>query len=231
MPGSYIVAGARTPIGKMSGALAGVQRRRARWLRDQGRARARRRVARRGRARHHGPGAHGRPGPGAVAAGRRQGRHPDERAERQHQQGLPLGPQHHLPRRPDDRCRRGRHRRRRRHGEHDERAVPGRGRSRRVPLRQHRARRRDHQGRPVVRVRRLPHGPRHRALHRRRHHPRAAGRPGDEVERAGRQRDQGRASRRRDRPGQHPAAQGRADPRRDRRRRAPRHHDGVASPG
>ena len=80
MAGSYIVAGARTPIGKMSGALASLQRRRTRRVRHQGRARARRRRARRGRARDHGPGADGRAGPGAGAPGGRQGRHPDERA-------------------------------------------------------------------------------------------------------------------------------------------------------
>ena len=70
---------------------------------------------------------------------------------------------------------------RRWHGEHDQRAVPRCGCPRRLPLRQRRARRRDHQGRAVVRVRRLPDGPRHRALHRRRHQPRAAGRDRDEV--------------------------------------------------
>ena len=43
MAGSYIVAGARTPIGKMSGALASLERRRSRRVRHQGRARARRR--------------------------------------------------------------------------------------------------------------------------------------------------------------------------------------------
>ena len=141
-----------------------VQRRRSRWAGDQGRPRASRRRARGGRARADGPGADGRPGPGAVAAGGRQGRHPDERAERQHQQGLPVGAQHDLPRRPDDRRRRGRHRHRRWHGEHDQRAVPRRRCARRLPLRQHRARRRDHHGRSVVRVRRLPDGSRHRAL-------------------------------------------------------------------
>jgi acetyl-CoA C-acetyltransferase len=40
------------------------------------------------------------------------------------------------------------------------------------------------------------------------HHPRAAGRSGDEVERASSQRDQGRPVRRRDRRGEHPTAQG-----------------------
>ena len=43
--------------------------------------------------------------------------------------------------------------------------VPGRRRPRRVPLRQRRAARRHHRRRAVVRLRRLPDGPRHRALH------------------------------------------------------------------
>ena len=42
------------------------------------------------------------------------------------------------------------------------------------------------------------------------------------------ERDQGRSFRRRDRAGGHPAAQGRADAGRDRRGRAPGHHHGVA---
>ena len=40
------------------------------------------------------------------------------------------------------------------------------GCARRVPLRQHRTARRDHRRRAVVRVRRLPDGPRHRSVHR-----------------------------------------------------------------
>ena len=70
--------------------------------------------------------------------------------------------------------------------------------------------RRDHRRRPVVRVRRLPDGPRHRALHRRR--ASAASAQDDlrrAVARAGGERDQGRPSRRRDRAGVDPAAQGR----------------------
>ena len=86
----------------------------------------------------------------------------------QRQQGVPVRAQRDLPRRPDDRRRRGRHRRGRRHGVDDQRAVPRRRRPRRLPLRQRRAARRDHRRRAVVRVRRLPDGPRHRALHRRR---------------------------------------------------------------
>ena len=60
-------------------------------------------------------------------------------------------------------------------------------------------RRRDHHRRPVVRVRRLPDGSRHRALRRRRDQPRGAGRARAEVARAGGRRDQGRPLRRRDR--------------------------------
>ena len=155
-----------------------------------------------------GPGADGRPGPGAEPPGCGQGGHPDARAGGQRQQGLPVGPQRHLPRRPDDRRRRGRHRRRRRDGVDDERALPCRGRPWRLPVRQHRAARLDHRRWAVVRVRRLPDGSRHRALHGRRHQPRAAGRVRRAVARAGRQRDQGRPARRRDRAGVDPAAQG-----------------------
>ena len=84
-------------------------------------------------------------------------------------------------------------------------------------------RRRDHRRRPVVRLRRLPHGPRHRALRRRHDQPRGAGRARRHVARAGGQRDQGRPLRRRDRTGVAAAAQGRPDRRRDRRGRPPRH--------
>ena len=121
--GFVIVAGARTPIGKMSGAFASLLRGRPRGGRDQGRARARRRRARRGRARADGPGADGRARPGSGPPGRGQGRHPDERARRSTSTRCACRAQHHLPRRPDDRRRRGRHRRRRRHGVDDQRAL------------------------------------------------------------------------------------------------------------
>ena len=78
--------------------------------------------------------------------------------------------------------------------------VPRRRRPRRVPLRQRRAARRHHRRRPVVRVRRVPDGPRHRALHGRH---RSAGSEQDElgraVARAGGGGDQGGSARRRDR--------------------------------
>ena len=126
MPGSYIVAGARTPIGKMSGALASLS------AADLGGAAIAAALERagvasgRGRSRRDRPGADGRPGPGAQPAGGGQGRHPDVDAVGERQQGLPLRTQRDLPRRPDDRRRGRRHRRRRRHGVDDQRAVPRR---------------------------------------------------------------------------------------------------------
>ena len=56
--------------------------------------------------------------------GRRQGRHPDDRAGHHRQQGVPVRAQHHLPGRPADQRRRGRHRRGRRHGVDDPGALP-----------------------------------------------------------------------------------------------------------
>ena len=237
--GSYIVAGARTPIGKMSGALASLTAVDLGAHAIAAAPRTGRRGARRGRPRDHGPGAHGRPGPGAVAPGRREGRHPQVGPRRQRQQGVPVGPQHDLPRQPDDRRRRRRHRGGRRHGVDDQRAVPRRRRPGRLPLRQHRAARRDHRRRPVVRVRRLPDGPRHRAVHGGIDQPRGAGRVRRPVARAGRRRDQGRPPGRRDRAGVDPAAPSQRRARRARRHRArrgrPARHDGReprrAAPG
>ena len=229
MPGSYIVAGARTPIGKMSGALASLQRRRARRLRHQGRARAGRRRARGGRPRDHGPGAHGRPGPGAGPPGR--GRRPASRCacpsvnvNKVCLSGLNaiyLADQMIAA------------------GEADIVVAGGMESMTNAPYLAAGARGGFRYGnaeladaiikrRPVVRVRRLPDGPRHRAATRPAAISRdAAGRGRGEVARAGRQRHQGRPPRRRDRPGADPAAQGRPDPRRDRRGRAPGHDDGV----
>ena len=79
MPGSVIVSSARTPIGKLSGALASLAPPTS-AARDQGGARAGRRGAGAGRLRDHGPGAPGRAGPDHRAPGRGQGRHPDDRA-------------------------------------------------------------------------------------------------------------------------------------------------------
>ncbi len=80
-----------------------------------------------------------------------------------------------------------------------------------LSLRQHRARRRDHQRWSVVCVRRVPDGSRHRALLGRRDHPRAARRCRDEVQRTRRERNQGRPIRRGDHPRQHCPEARRAD--------------------
>ena len=82
------------------------------------------------------------------------------------QQGVPVGLERGVPRRPDDPGGRRRDRRRRRHGVDDERAVPAAEGAGRLPDGQRRARRLADQGRPVVRVRRGPHGHRHGALQR-----------------------------------------------------------------
>ena len=166
MAGSVIVAGARTPIGKLSGALGGVRRHRPRWLRHQGRPRAGRGRARPGRLRVHGPGAAGRRRPDHRPPGRGQRRHPHDRARHHRQQGVPVGPQHHLPGRPDDPGRRGRHRRRRWHGVDDQGAVPAPGRPRRLPARRQDRRRLDDVRRPVLRLRPGGHGRRHREVRR-----------------------------------------------------------------
>ena len=114
MPGSYIVAGARTPIGKMSGALASLS------AADLGGIAIAAALERAGVAPdevdHVIMGQVLMAGQGqvpsrqaAVKAG-----HPDARPGGQRQQGLPVRAQRDLPRRPDDRRRRGRHRRGRR---------------------------------------------------------------------------------------------------------------------
>ncbi len=128
------------------------------------------------------------------------------------QQGLPLGHQRPLPRRPDDPGRRRRRRRRRRHGVDDERAVPAPRSASRVPNGQRRDRRLDDPRRPLVRVRRRAHGHRDREVLRRDGRASPARRMDEmrcEEPRAGRGRPEGRPVQRRDRRSRDPAAQGR----------------------
>ena len=202
MPGSVIVAGARTPIGKLSGALAGFTADGARRLRDQGRARARRRQ-RPSRSTTCSWARCCRPGQGQITARQAAVKAgiPMTVAGDDHQQGVPLGPQRDLPRRPDDPGRRRRGRGRRRHGVDDERAATS------CPA--PRAGYRNGDGelvdsmivrRPVVRVRRRAMGAGTEKyagvgdITRER-----AGRARGEEPRARRRRDQGRPLRRRDR--------------------------------
>ena len=126
-------------------------------------------------------------------------------------------------------ARRGRHRRRRRHGVDDPGAVPPARRPRRLPHRRPEGRRLDDVRRPLLRLRPGRHGRRHREVRRvGRPRPRAAGRARRQVPRAGRPRRQGRPVRQRDRQGRDPAAQGRPGGLRHRRGRPRRHHRRVA---
>ena len=164
MPGSVIVGGARTPIGKLSGALAGFTRRWTSAASPSRRRCAGRYHRRPGRLRVHGPGAPGRRRADHRPPGRGQGRHPDDRARDDDQQGVPLRAQRDLPRRPDDRGRRGRRRRRRRHGVDDQRPLPAARGPRRLPLRRQQARRLDVHDGLFCAFDQRAHGRRHREL-------------------------------------------------------------------
>ena len=229
MAEAVIVAGARTPIGKLSGALAGFTAMDlggfaiAEALSRAGR------LARSGRLRAHGPGDSGRPGPDHGPPGRGQGRDPDVRSGQHHQQGLPVGTQHDLPGRPDDPRRRGRHRRGRRHGVDDPGALPPAGRPCGLPHRRRGARRLHDVRRPHRRLRPHRHGTVDRAAQPEdRHLPGAPGRLLGRQPREGRRRGQGRPAGRGDRPGAGSPAQGRPAAGRHRRGRAAGHHGRVA---
>ena len=193
MPGSVIVSTARTPIGKLSGALASFS---AMDLGGDaiGAALERGGVGPgAGRLRDHGPRPAGRAGPDHRPPGRGEGRDPDERAGDHDQQGLPVGHQRAVPGGPDDPGGRRRSGRRRRHGVHDQRAVPAAQGPGRLPDGQRRADRLADPRRSLVRLRRGAHGRRHRAVHRqlRWPHPRAPGRVRGEEPRARRVGDEG----------------------------------------
>ena len=124
MPGSVIVAGARTPIGKLSGALASFT------ATDLGGLAIKAALERAG----VGPdqvdyvfmGQVLQAGQGQITARQAAVKAgiPMTVPADHDQQGVPLGHQRDLPRRPDDPGRRRRHRGRRRHGVDDQRAVP-----------------------------------------------------------------------------------------------------------
>ena len=123
-PVSVIVAGARTPIGRLLGGLKDLSAADLGGVAIKG-ALEKAGVCRRpGRLRDHGPGHPGRRRPDHRPPGRRQGRHPDERPLDHHQQGLPLRHQRDRAGRPADPRRRARDRRRRRHGVDDQGPAP-----------------------------------------------------------------------------------------------------------
>ena len=124
MSGTVIVAGARTPIGKLSGALGGFA---ATELGGFAIAGA---LERAGitpdQVDYVFMGQVILAGAGQITARQAavQGRDPHDRAGHHRQQGLPVGPQRHLPGRPLDQRRRGRHRGGRGHGVDDPGALP-----------------------------------------------------------------------------------------------------------
>ncbi len=226
MPGSVIVAGARTPIGKLSGALAGFTGHGPRRVRHQGGARAGR----------HQPASRSttcswarcsRPaGPDHGPPGRGQGRHPDDRARHHHQQGLPSGLNSiYLADQMISA------------GEADIVVAGGMESMTQAPHLLPGAREGYRIGDAtlvdsmmfdglfcafdVVR-----HGRRHREVHRRRrhHHPRDRRTRSPPTPTSGPRPPSRRALRRRDRQRRGAPAQGRPDHRRHRRGRAPRHH-------
>ncbi len=157
---AYLVSAARTPIGKLGGALAGVPATTA----------GRRRHSRCGGARRPGPGDRGDrrrpdgPGPpgggrpGAGAPGRARGRTPGSDPGHDDQPGLRLRPQGDHAGRRRDPGRRRRARRGRWHGEHERGALPAARGALRLPARERRGGRLDGRRRPLVRSRGLPHG-------------------------------------------------------------------------
>ena len=150
---SVIVAGARTPMGRLLGSLksfSGADLGGVAIKAALDRAGHRRRP---GAVRDHGPGAPGRGRADPGAPGGRQGRHPDERPRAHHQQGVSLRPRRHRARRPADPRRRVRRRRRGRPGVHDQRPAPAAEVPRGLQVRRRRDARRDGVRRPDRRLR------------------------------------------------------------------------------
>ena len=124
MTGSVIVGSARTPIGKLSGAFAGLS------AMDLGGIAIKRALERAGIGAEQVDyvlmGQVLQAGAGQITARQAavERRRPDDGSGDDDQQGVPLGHQRDLPRRPDDPERRRRSGGRGRHGVDDERALP-----------------------------------------------------------------------------------------------------------
>ena len=166
MAEAVIVAGARTPIGKLSGALAGFTGHGPRGFRHRGGVVSVPGCRPTRSTTCYGPGHPRRPGPDHGPPGGGEGRYPHVRPGQHHQQGLPLRPQHDLPGRPDDPRRRCRHRGGRRHGVDDPGPLPAARGPRRLPHRRRRPDRLHDVRRPHRRLRPHRDGPVHRAAQR-----------------------------------------------------------------
>ena len=166
MAEAVIVAGARTPIGKLSGALAGFT------AMDLGGLAIAEALSRAGvspdQVDYVLMGQVILAGQGQITARQAAVRAgiPMSRPGQHHQQGVPLGPQHDLPGRPDDPRRRRRHRGGRRHGVDDPGALPAARRPGRLPHRRRRPGRLHDVRRPDRRLRPHRDGPVHRAAQR-----------------------------------------------------------------
>ena len=156
MPKTVILGAARTPIGKLGGGLSTID---ATELGATAITAALERAdvaPERGAARRHGPGPPGRPGPDPLAPGPDQGRDPQGGLQRDHQQGVRLGPARLGPARPGDPRGRRRGRRRRRHGVDVARALPAAPGALRLPHGRRQGARRDGPRRPHQPLQRAP---------------------------------------------------------------------------
>ena len=230
MSGTVIVAGARTPIGRLLGGLKALSAADLGGVAIKGALEQAGRRAGPGRLRDHGPGHPGR-------------RRPDPRPQAGVAGGIPMtvpaltinkvclsGPERDRAGRPADPRRRVRDRRRRRHGVDDQRPAPAAEVARGLQVRRHHAGRLDGLRRALRPVRPAGDGRADRGLQR----------PHTELTReeqdafaaalapAGRRGLEERRLRRRDRPGLDPAAQGRPGRGHRRRGRPRRHHRRVA---
>ena len=211
MSGSVIVAGARTPIGRLLGGLkdqsaadlGGVAIKGA--LEKAGVSGDQVDYVIMGQVIQAGAGQI----PARPAGG--HGRHPDDRALDHHQQGLPVRHQRDRDGRPADPRRRVRHRRGRRHGVDDQRPAPAAEVPRGLQVRRRDAGRLDGLRRALRPVHRPGDGRAHRAVQRRGRtaDPRGAGRVLRALPPARRRGLEERPLRRRGRAGRDPAAQGR----------------------
>ena len=127
MSGSVIVAGARTPMGRLLGSLKGFSGAQLGGVAIKAALERAGRGPGPGPVRDHGPGA-APPAPGRSRPGRPRsaGRHPDGRPGAHDQQGVPVRPRRHRAGRPAHPGRRVRHRRGRRPGVDDPGAAPAR---------------------------------------------------------------------------------------------------------
>ena len=224
---SVIIAGARTPMGRLLGSLKDFSAAQLGGVAIEAALRARRGGAGAGRVRDHGPRPPGRHRPDHRPAGGGRGRDPDEHPRADGQQGLPLRAGRDRARRPAHPGRRVRDRRRRRHGVDDAGTAPAAGLPRGLQVRRRHAGRLDGVRRAVLRVRPSGHGAGDGHVQRAvPADPRGAGRLLRTLAPAGGRGRQERHLRRRDRAGADPAAQGRPRGGQCRRGHPRRHDDG-----